>query len=226
MDHLACPRQLLLVLADDWHSTQGELQAYQRSDERQAWQAWGARIPVALGRGGLGWGIGLHSPPPEAEPCKQEGDGRSPVGAFALTGLFGKAPQDCLIDAKARLPYCQAHTELKAVDDPQSRYYNQIVDSRQRLADWQSAEDMLRTDQRYDLGIIVAHNTAPVLPGAGSCIFLHVWAGPETPTAGCTAMAMTSLRALVNWLRADHQPCLVQLPRLHYQAFKGAWGLP
>jgi hypothetical protein len=49
---------------------------------------------------------------------------------------------------------------------------------------------MLRQDGRYALGAVVAHNSTPPVPGAGSCIFLHVWESPVTPTAGCTAMAL------------------------------------
>lgn len=218
--------QMLRVLADDWTSTHGELQAYCRLATDAPWQACSESIPVVLGRAGLGWGIGLHPQPATEEAVKQEGDGRSPVGVFALTGLFGKLPHGWQPDQGRHLPYQTVHAALKAVDDPCSRHYNQIVDIRQTPADWQSAEEMLRSDTRYDLGIIVAHNASPVLPGAGSCIFIHVWAGPGVPTAGCTAMAASQLRCLAESLQADALPCLAQFPRHRYQTLQTAWSLP
>ena len=60
--------------------------------------------------------------------------------------------------------------------------------------------------------------------GAGSCIFLHIWSAPAASTVGCTALALSSLRALVAWL--DDETRLVQLPRVVYAQLQRAWDLP
>ena len=62
--------------------------------------------------------------------------------------------------------------------------------------------------------------------GCGSCIFLHVWAAPGVPTAGCTAMALDDMHVLAGWLDVGAAPLLVQLPRAAYERCRVAWGLP
>lgn len=181
-----------------------------------------------LGRGGLAWGRGLH--PREmvgGERQKIEGDGCAPAGVFAITALFGEASPESAFARALRMPYLAATADLKAVDDPASRYYNRIVDrSAIALPDWSSCEDMLRDDRRYAVGAVVAHNSAPPMAGGGSCIFLHVWAHDGMPTAGCTAMSEADMTTLAAWLDADAAPVLVQLPQTEYVRWQAAWGLP
>ena len=93
------------------------------------------------------------------------------------------------------MPYDQS-TDLQCVDDAASDHYTQIVDRKQVASDWQSAEEMRRDDGLYEWVLDVAHNP-DAKPGAGSCIFLHVWSGPESTTVGCTAMEKPRLEALL-----------------------------
>lgn len=180
-------------------------------------------MPVSLGRGGLRWGLGLH--PAMAGPAKAEGDGCAPAGVFAITALFGEAAADSEFAAAARLPYHAATPALKAIDDPASRHYNRIVDTTGIAADWASCEDMRRADERYAVGAVIDHNPEAV-PGAGSCIFLHVWAREGAPTAGCTAGARGDIEAICRWLDGGKRPLLVQLALADYERLRGAWGLP
>jgi len=84
---------------------------------------------------------------------------------------------------------------------------------------------MLRDDALYEWVLDVAHNP-DATPGAGSCIFLHVWSGPESTTVGCTAMDKPKLEALLAALDPAQQPLYVLLPRSEYSAVASAWGLP
>jgi D-alanyl-D-alanine dipeptidase len=174
-----------------------------------------------LGKGGLAWGRGLHGEPP-GEPSKREGDGRAPAGAFTLGPAFGKA---AAAPAGAHLPYLTATETLECVDDGKSRHYNELLDAKGGR-DWTSSEQMLRKDALYDLGFVVLHNTSPAVPGAGSCIFVHVWRGPGQPTVGCTSMARSSLDEVVAWLDPAAAPVLVQLPDAEYARLREPWGLP
>jgi L,D-peptidoglycan transpeptidase YkuD (ErfK/YbiS/YcfS/YnhG family) len=219
--------QLLLVFAPDWGSTVGQLQAYERRNSFDAWRPVGSVIPVSLGRSGMAWGQGGHDLPEMPERVKREGDCCSPAGVFAITGLFGYAAPDSELALGAKLPYLCASKDLKAVDDPASIYYNLIVDqSTVAQPDWASSEDMLRHDQRYVVGAVVAHNAQPPVPGAGSCIFLHVWESEATPTAGCTAMTLADMSQLAGWLDAAARPVLVQLPQAEYERWREIWALP
>lgn len=223
---LSASRQLVVVTCTDWTSSAGSLQRFARQDVRLPWETVGAAIPVCLGRSGLAWGIGLHPVANDANRHKCEGDGCAPAGIFAITTLFGVAdPADQLVQS-ARLPFLCATGDLKCVDDANSRHYNRIVDQRQvDCIDWHSHEDMLRTDTRYAIGAVVAHNPDG-LPGAGSCIFLHVWQDADTPTAGCTASSLADMNRVCGWLDAAAAPRLVQLPVTEYALHREAWALP
>jgi L,D-peptidoglycan transpeptidase YkuD (ErfK/YbiS/YcfS/YnhG family) len=157
-----------------------------------------------------------------AGPVKREGDDKAPAGIFRLGTAFGYSAKPIF----TRMPYLALSKRIVAVDDPRSRYYNRLVDiATIKHPDWRSAENMILADQRYQWGVVVRHNEPPK-PGAGSCIFLHVWLSRDTPTSGCTAMAEQHLRRLIGWLDQAQTPLLVQLPRPIYNEVRESWGLP
>lgn len=202
-----------------------QLQRFARPGFAGEWQAVGPVIAVSLGKSGLAWGRGLHPRVEGAQKC--EGDGCAPAGIFAITTLFGYAALDSAFARAAKLPYLSATPDLKAIDDPASAYYNRIVDQTSVAhPDWASCEEMRRQDQRYAVGAVVAHNAEPPVPGAGSCIFLHVWEREGVPTAGCTAMALADMTQIASWLDVSAAPLLVQLPQAEYERWREEWQLP
>jgi L,D-peptidoglycan transpeptidase YkuD (ErfK/YbiS/YcfS/YnhG family) len=220
----AVSRQLLLCFAPGQEARHGRLQRFSRLPGG-GWVSVGARVPVMLGRAGLAWGRGLHPAMPGLQ--KREGDGRSPAGVFSITALFGEAEPGSPFARAAKLPYLCATAGLKCIDDAASAHYNRIVDqSRVARRDWASCEDMRRDDQRYVVGAVVAHNLQPAVPGAGSCIFLHVWEREGLPTAGCTAMTLTDMTTIAGWLDGAAVPVFVQLPEADFGSLREAWGLP
>ena len=84
---------------------------------------------------------------------------------------------------------------------------------------------MRRDDALYELAVVVEHNTRETEPGAGSCIFIHVWRGPQSGMTGCTAMPLETLETISGWLKPD-AAVLVALPRREYQALRAPWKLP
>ena len=225
----AAPRQAVIVKTANWKAHQGSLQCYERSSTNETWKARGESIPIVVGRNGLGWGVGLH-PAVDMETHrdggkeKREGDGRAPAGIFRLSSAFGYAPAKEAGGIK--LPYLQATPSLRCVDDTQSLHYNRIVDSALIKPDWKSAEEMHRPDDQYRMGIVVDHNTNPVVSGRGSCIFIHIWRGADKGTAGCTAMSQENMERLLRWLDPSANPVLIQLPERIYPKLRTAWDLP
>jgi D-alanyl-D-alanine dipeptidase len=219
---LAQSRQMVVVTARDWSATNGSMQRFEFDLVR--WHPVGPCLPVVLGRNGLGWGIGMH-PPHLSGPQKQEGDGRSPAGVFRLPYSFGYAPPDAV--RAIRLPYIQCTASVECVDDTNSAYYNIVKDRRSlEKVDWKSSEKMKLADDEYRLGVFVEHNSGPAEAGGGSCIFLHIWKGPDAPTSGCTAMSVGAMESLVGWLDPRSSPVLVQLPLPEYERFEQEWRLP
>ena len=216
-------RQLLVVVSDAWPATSAELRRFERG--ASGWTSVGSATRIVLGRSGLGWGRGLHgagAPAGRSGPLKAEGDGRAPAGVFSLSQVLGYAPAP---PDGARGAYLQATPTVLCVDDPASRAYNQLVDSATTPADWSSVETMRRDDELYRWVVVVDHNTKPPSPGAGSCIFLHIWRGEGSVTAGCTAMEAGALEELIRWLQPE-QAAYVALPREEYAALSEAWSLP
>jgi D-alanyl-D-alanine dipeptidase len=219
--------QLLVVVTDDWTDVPGVMRRYERDGVRAPWRPVGSEVPVVVGASGLGWGDGLHGigSPGEPGPIKREGDNRSPAGAFRLSSAFGYAPRSSL--SWIEMPYEQATDAYKCVDDPASLHYNQMLFSdRVARIDWHSAEDMHRPDSLYRLGVVVEHNANGQEIGGGSCIFLHIWPGPDGNTSGCTAFNSRAMLEVLAWLRPESLPILVQLPRSEYERLRGRWGLP
>lgn len=215
-------RQVVLVTSESWEATTGKLQLFERESLAKSWTAVGKSIPVSLGRTGMAWGIGLHTMPRSATPDKREGDGKAPAGIFSISSAFGYSD----ISATQAFPYIRIASGLECVDDQKSSNYNRILDAAARPKDWNSSETMLRPDGLYAAGAVVEHNSDPVSPGKGSCIFLHIWRGPDKPTAGCTAMEEGALRSLLSRLDSGRKPLLVQLPRAEYQKLRKECGLP
>lgn len=223
-DPMRQSRQCLVVISRDWNAKTALLRAYERKNSRSAWQIHGPQIPVVLGKTGLAWGRGLAKPDGERLPIKREGDNKAPAGIFRFGPAFGYAP--ARLARWVKLPYLPLTKQIEGVDDPRSRSYNQLVDrAKVRRVDWRTSEQMLREDNLYKWGVLVKHNT-PSQPGAGSCIFLHIWKNPTNPTAGCTAMSEQNLVRLLGWLDPAARPLLVQMPRQEYDAFRARFILP
>jgi D-alanyl-D-alanine dipeptidase len=219
-------QQLIVVVTPGWTSQTGQLYRFERKDLGAEWTPVD-RTEVTVGRTGIAWGRGLLDEPISPGPSKREGDGKAPAGIFSLGTAFGYA--EASRSGITAYPYLQVTANFLGIDDPKSIHYNTIVDRRTiPTPDWDSAEIMLRPDALYEYGLVIEHNANPgkQSPGLGSCIFLHVWSGAESPTAGCTAMRREKMAELLIWLQSAKNPRLVQLTTADYAGIQEKWGLP
>ncbi len=133
---------------------------------------------------------------------KREGDGKTPVGLYPLLAVFGWKEHQV-----RHMPFISIHGYLEAIDDPASRYYNQIVDCRLiHDPDWQSSEKMQEVGSPYEIGVVIGYNMPYPIAGKGSCIFLHVFQSIEAGTAGCIALPLQHVKRIAEWLRSDLSP--------------------
>lgn len=143
---------------------------------RLAWR--GRRFACALGSGGV-------------RADKREGDGATPCGRFPLRRVLYRA------DRLAPPPTALAVAPLTArdgwCDDPADPLYNRLV----RLPHGGRHEALWRADHLYDVIVVIGHNDAPVVPGLGSAIFLHIARPDYAPTAGCVALARDDLLTIL-----------------------------
>lgn len=213
--------QLLVVLTPNWDSFQGKLLFFQRARAEGPWAKIEGPLAVVVGKKGTGWGLGTNQNI-GIGPIKKEGDGRSPVGIFKIGPAFGfldKAGQ-------IKLDYFPLTETSFCVDDTHSRYYNQLLD-RASIAnpDWNSGE-VMREVPLYQWGSVIQHNQNPIEPGSGSCVFLHIWRGPNQGTAGCIALEESSLTRILAKLDPKKKPAIAIFSEPAYQVLKKDWNLP
>jgi D-alanyl-D-alanine dipeptidase len=217
---VAGSEQLLVVTTPSWTSTSGTLRRFERATPTSDWRSIDSEVLVVVGRTGIAWGVGFDDASLDG-PHKHEGDGKAPAGIFPIDTAFGFSDREL-----ASLPYVQLLPTTDCVDDTASSHYNTVIDKASvSRVDWNSAEHMREVAQ-YKIGVIVGYNAQPPIKGRGSCIFLHIWAGPDSHTAGCTAFDETKLREVVAWLDPKKHPLLVQLTATEYGRLRGNWKLP
>ena len=133
---------------------------------------------AALGRTGVSGG-------------KREGDGATPAGLLPLRQVLYRPdrvePPQCAVPVRA------LHPAEGWCDDPAHSDYNRLV----RLPLDGSAEALWREDALYDIIGVLGWNDAPVRPGLGSAIFLHLVRPDFAPTDGCIALAPDDLRTVL-----------------------------
>jgi len=217
-------RQIIVVITDSANTSDGILFRLER-DAQSSWSMVTEPIPVIIGKHGFAVGTGLMVIDGKGMKKKVEGDGKSPAGVFSLTKAFGFLSENKLDGLK--IPYVQVTNKTECVDDPKSKFYNQIVRNNEvDTVDWNSSEKMWKADPWYKFGVFVDNNCSPTEQKKGSCIFLHNWDGPADSTVGCTAMAPENMKAIVFWLDAKKNPLLIQLPIKLYDEYRTEWGLP
>ncbi len=129
----------------------------------------------------------------------REGDYRTPKGIFELGFAFGTESLKRL-----SIEYRKLNSNCYWVDDPQSEYYNQWVES--EVISWNSAEHLLDYPKAYHYAVVVNYNMNPVVPYAGSAIFLHCWTADYT--AGCIAVSTSDMVEILNWLDSSKNPVI------------------
>lgn len=132
---------------------------------------------------------------------KHEGDGASPEGCWPLRRILYRA--DRIAPPAPHFPCTAIARQDGWCDDPAHPLYNQQV----KLPFAASHEELWREDHLYDIIGILGYNDDPVQPGKGSAVFLHVAPPDYGPTAGCAALAMNDLTALLAEVKPGARLC-------------------
>ncbi len=130
---------------------------------------------------------------------KREGDGATPSGCYSLIEI--RLRIDRVGSFKSALPVYPILEDSGWCDDPAHPDYNRLV-KRPHPA---RHEALWREDNRYDIVVVTDFNTAPVTPGLGSAIFMHLIGSPDyPPTEGCVALSGPDLQCiLARWADGD-----------------------
>lgn len=112
-----------------------------------------------------------------------EGDGITPVGVHRIERVLVRRDRVAAVGDAAIGP------RDGWSDDAGDPAYNRAV----RLPHGFRCEALRRADRVYDIVAVLDFNRGPIVAGAGSAIFLHVWRKPRHPTEGCIAFALPDL---------------------------------
>lgn len=135
---------------------------------------------------------------------KREGDRRTPTGMYSFTSAFGIRENPGSV-----LPYKLLDSYDYWVDDSSSRYYNQMVSTKDTKKDWNSAEHLIGVSPQYNYSIALDYNTKERTPGKGSAIFIHGYHTWKTWTEGCIAIPEENMKTLIQNVDSDTRIVIV-----------------
>lgn len=135
---------------------------------------------------------------------KREGDRKTPIGTYNFTRAFG-----IKTDPGSILTYKELDAHDYWVDDSSSRYYNQLVSTRETAVSWNSAEHLVAVNPCYNYSLSLSYNEDCV-PGMGSAIFLHGLHPTKTWTEGCVAIPEENVMQLIR--QVDTETKIVIVP--------------
>ena len=127
---------------------------------------------------------------------KKEGDGKTPKGIFKIEHLYFR--KDRIKKPITKLKCFEIKKNMGWCDDIKNKKYNQLV----KISKNFGHEKLFRKDKKYDLLIPIKYNFDKIIPGKGSCIFIHLTSNYK-PTAGCIALKNKDLLILLKLINKN-----------------------
>jgi L,D-peptidoglycan transpeptidase YkuD (ErfK/YbiS/YcfS/YnhG family) len=189
----ASARQLITVEVTNARATTAVVELWQRT-------AGGTSTCFARFAGPFRANVGLNGTSTDHE----EGDDTTPVGVFRFgPTIYGIDP-----NPGVHYPFHRLVCGDWWDEDPASGSYNQFVHDPcgSEPAFGPKSEALWRTAPFYDWMAVIEYNTAPIIAGKGSGIFLHVTTGAAT--AGCVALPAAELVRTLRWLTPSSHPLI------------------
>ena len=113
---------------------------------------------------------------------KKEGDKRTPSGNFQIEHLYFR--KDRINKPTTRLKCVEIKKDMGWCDDVTNiKKYNKLIKIKKKI----HHEKLYRKDSIYNMLIPIKYNFKKIIPGKGSCIFIHLTKN-YLPTAGCIGL--------------------------------------
>ena len=127
---------------------------------------------------------------------KKEGDGKTPKGIFKIEHLYFR--KDRIKKPLTKLKCIEIKRNMGWCDDVKNKKYNKLIKINKNC----SHEKLFRKDKKYDLLIPIKYNFNKIIPGKGSCIFIHLTSDYK-PTAGCISLKKKDLLILLKLINKN-----------------------
>ena len=128
---------------------------------------------------------------------KKEGDFITPKGTFKIREIFYR--KDRVQNLITRIKKTVIRKNMGWCDDPKSKKYNKLI----YFPFKHSAEKLYRSENIYDIILVLNFNMNPVKKNKGSAIFIHVTKKNFQSTQGCIALNKFELIKLVKSIKIN-----------------------
>ena len=127
---------------------------------------------------------------------KKEGDLKTPKGTFSLGPLFYR--KDKFTNPPTKLSKIPIKKNMGWCDDVNNKFYNKpiLIDKKIRH------EKMYRSDDIYNLVIVINYNTKNIIKNKGSAIFIHL-TNNYKKTRGCIALKENDMLVLLKMINKN-----------------------
>jgi hypothetical protein len=126
-----------------------------------------------------------------------EGDNITPKGIFKIIKIYYRA--DKIKKIKTLIKKIKIRKDMGWCDDPKSRFYNQQI----KLPTKYGHEKLYRSDNLYDLIVVLSYNINPIIKNKGSAIFLHIAKNSYQKTKGCIGLKKEDLIKIISKIKKN-----------------------
>ena len=122
---------------------------------------------------------------------KAEGDLITPKGEYKIKSILYRKDREKKLNSKIK-----KNVILKNMgwcDDPKSPRYNKLI----RYPYKYTSEKLFRSDNIYDIILVLDFNMRPIQKNKGSAIFIHIAKKKFKPTKGCIAVRKVDMKKIV-----------------------------
>ena len=136
------------------------------------------KVKCAIGKKGIG-------------KKQKEGDQITPRGTFKIKNILYR--KDKINNLKSQLKKTPIKKDMGWCDDSVSKDYNKLI----KYPFKYGSEKLYRSNNIYDIILVLDFNMHPIRKNKGSAIFVHISNNKFSPTEGCIAIKKKELRRLI-----------------------------
>ncbi|WP_328670241.1 L,D-transpeptidase family protein [Streptomyces sp. NBC_00322] len=134
---------------------------------------------------------------------RRQGTYTTPSGTYTITEGFG------VESGGTNMPYTRVNSSHWWVEDPQSKFYNQMhtaagADFPLTETGDRGSEHLINYPTQYAKALVINFNRWPATPGRGAGIFLHV--NGRGATAGCVSVPRSTMDRIMAWIQPGAHP--------------------
>ena len=139
------------------------------------------KVKCAIGRRGIG-------------KKQKEGDQITPKGIFRVKKILYR--KDKVRRLPSKIKKIPIEKSMGWCDDPLSKDYNKLI----KYPFSYKSEKLYKTNNIYDIILVLNFNMQPIKKNKGSAIFIHIAKSNFEPTEGCVAIKRIELKKIVNFI--------------------------